>query len=563
MTESQRPQQNRIALNPLYLESEEALLRSLMQSADYGILLSGLDRQDILANQKLGELFACEAQEVVEGEPDSVRQMTHAIVKDPAEFDRRLEETYRDALCTYEDELELATTPPRILRRYTAPVIDLDGNALARIWTFLDISETKRLQAQVEAQLVKRTEDFLTTQGFLLAMNDLFRMLITCKELDELIVGIVKRVAEIAGFGCAGLLMFHPTDLSLKGAICIGGEGVRPMQIDTSFSKLLSKNLKRDRDPGKPKFQFFQDRTDPLLKLFNCEVLGISPLYGHDGLFGLFLLGKGEESHKITLDALHLEQLQALLVQIVLCIEGNRLQSSLHSAMVSLRQTQRKLVEMEKLKTAGTLAASIAHDIRNILATMQMEVQMLPCDTSGLQDHLNRFSALTHRLLAFSRPQVLETELTNLIDILRRVMPMIQGQADIQGVTLSLLLPDVTSLIQADSSQLDHLFVNLSLNALQAMPRGGSLTFRLESDSNWVSVHISDTGCGISPEIMPRLFDPFFTTRANGFGLGLFSCKSIVEEHGGELKVVSELGRGSCFTVQLPANQVRARVEKE
>ena len=93
MAELIKPQQNKIALNPLYLESEEALLRSLMQSTDYGILLSGLDRHDILANQKLGDLFACEAQEVVEGKPDSVREMTHAIVKDPDAFDRRLAET--------------------------------------------------------------------------------------------------------------------------------------------------------------------------------------------------------------------------------------------------------------------------------------------------------------------------------------------------------------------------------------------------------------------------------------------------------------------------------------
>ena len=552
MAELIKPQQNKIAMNPLYLESEEALLRSLMQSTDYGILLSGLDRHDILANQKLGDLFACEAQEVVEGKPDSVREMTHAIVKDPDAFDRRLAETYDDPHCCYEDELELVTNPPRILRRYTAPVIDLDGNPLARIWTFLDISETKRLQAQVEAQLEKRTEDFLATQGFLLAMNDLFRLLITSKKLDELIYSIVKRVREIPGFDSAGLLMFHSREAILEGAICPSEGEIYFRKIETNYSYLLSKTLKRDRDPEKPKFQFFYNKSDPLLKLFKSDKLGISPLYGHDGLFGLFLLGKRREENRAPLDELHLEQLQALLVQIVLCIEGHRLQSSLHDAMVSLRQTQRKMVEMEKLKTAGTLAASIAHDIRNILSTMQMEVQMLPCETGGIQDQLNRFSALTHRLLAFSRPQVLDTEPTNLVEVVQRILPMIQGQAEIQGVIVKLEVPSDTASILADSSQLDHLFVNLCLNALQAMPRGGELTIAIEQQRDWALVHVLDTGSGISPEIMPSLFDPFFTTRATGFGLGLFSCKSIVEEHGGELSVASNLGEGARFTAHFP-----------
>ena len=221
--------------------------------------------------------------------------------------------------------------------------------------------------------------------------------------------------------------------------------------------------------------------------------------------------------------------------------------------MKTLSDTQRRMVEMEKLKTAGTLAASVAHDIRNILSTMQMEVEMLPVETASLRDQLNRFSALTHRLLAYSRPQVLETVPTDIVEALKRVVSMIQGQADIQGVQVILVFPESYPLISADASQLEHLMINLCLNSLQAMPRGGELKLELREKSKWILITVRDTGSGIAPEILPRMFDPFFSTRATGFGLGLFSCKSIVEEHGGELEAESMPERGACFTIRLPA----------
>src|SRR6185369_4979392 len=96
--------------------------------------------------------------------------------------------------------------------------------------------------------------------------------------------------------------------------------------------------------------------------------------------------------------------------------------------------------------------------------------------------------------------------------------------------------------------------VNLCLNALQAMAEaGGTLTLSGSARDGWVEVQVCDTGAGIAPEERDRIFEPFFTRRANGLGLGLFSCKRIVEDHGGELRVASAPGQGACFTVRLPA----------
>ena len=197
-----------------------------------------------------------------------------------------------------------------------------------------------------------------------------------------------------------------------------------------------------------------------------------------------------------------------------------------------------------------------AHDIRNILAAMRMEMETawLPDEMPAeMRDQLNRFSALTHRLLAFSRPGKLEMRPIHLRGIIERVVTLIAGQADINAVRIEVDLPESLPLIAADADQMEHLFVNLCLNAIQAMTlKGGLLHLRGAVTSACLEIHIQDTGVGIEAEVIERVFDAFFTTRATGTGLGLFSSKRIVEEHGGKLTVSSTPGKGAAFTVQLP-----------
>lgn len=556
------PKPNYISLNPQFRENEGALVQSLLEATDYGILLSGLNRQDILANRKLGELFYCEPQAIVENEPEGGRQLAHAVVSDPDDFDRKLVETYSDPLLSYEDELELVTDPPRTLRRFTGPVLDREGEPLARLWTFLDISETKRLQLAIREQLERRTDDYNATQEILEAMNDICRLNLHRHNLDDLIVSILKRVCKITGHDSMGIFIKDPHRDGLDSFVTLKDGAVRKERLSIRFSSCLTQlhcrpKVLGDRHfelfTGGQNFELFTGQIDSLNRLLKCEKFGVAELHSEKGIVGAVAIGFGSESKLNMQDPFRYAQLDSLIDQIAQSLESHRLQADLHAAMKSLSDTQRRMVEMEKLKTAGTLAASVAHDIRNILSTMQMEVELLPVETDSLQDQLNRFSALTHRLLAYSRPQVLETVPTDIVEALKRVVSMIQGQADIQGVQVVIAFPDSYPLISADASQLEHLLINLCLNALQAMPRGGELNLGMSEISNWVLITVSDTGSGIAPEILPRLFDPFFTTRATGFGLGLFSCKSIVEEHGGELEAESIPEKGACFTIRLPA----------
>lgn len=546
------PQLGDIALNPHFRENGEALLRSLLQATDYGILLSGLDRQDILANRRLGELFQCAPDEVVQADPADVRQHARSFVREPERFEEILNETYSDPCCTFEDELALTTDPPRTLRRFTGPVRDRSGQPLGRLWTFLDVTDTKRLQAEVQQQLEARTKDFHATREILHAMNDVCRLASCHVTAAELLAAIAGRLQNLNGFHCNALLLYDNS--SLQGVARRRDSPMQAFSMECVGNDSLFDIVARPTSAPRVRFYTLTIRESILPQLLECPLLLVAPLLAEETVIGLLAFRPDDSAGSVpAAGSLLFTQLESLMDQVAQTLETHRLQSDLQDAMQALKSTQGRLVEMEKLHTAGALAASVAHDIRNILSTMQMEIEMLPVPTDTLRDQLNRFSALTHRLLAFSRPNVLETSPAQVDEIIRRIVPLMSGQAQVYSVELRLDLPDCVPPVAADAGQLEHLFVNLCLNAFQAMAeRGGTLTIAMRPEASWLVITVSDTGSGIAEEVLPRLFDPFFTTRATGFGLGLFSCKRIAEEHGGQIQAVSLPGKGACFTVYLP-----------
>ena len=123
-----------VAVNPRFQQQEATLLNALLQSSDYGVLLSGLDREDILANRRLGELFSVSPQEVVRTDPDAVRAIALSRVRDPQAFETAVTRMYAEPLRSQADEIELLGNPPRFLHRYTAPIFGADGQPVGRLW---------------------------------------------------------------------------------------------------------------------------------------------------------------------------------------------------------------------------------------------------------------------------------------------------------------------------------------------------------------------------------------------------------------------------------------------
>ena len=237
----------------------------------------------------------------------------------------------------------------------------------------------------------------------------------------------------------------------------------------------------------------------------------------------------------------------------------------LDKAENTLSLTQQQLFETEKLSAVGLLAASVAHDIRNLLTPLTIEVSLADQNDpalrseslSAIRRQIDGLALLTHRLLALARPDSLERAPTDLGELTSSILRLVQPQAVMENVQIVCTVSPRLPRVFADSVQMEQVLVNLILNAVQAMRAtgGGMLTLTLDRYKGGARVRIGDTGPGITPQNRKRLFDPFFTTRPDGAGLGLFSCRRIVEAHGGAITVRSKPGQ-TQFTLRLPRTLV-------
>ena len=232
-----------------------------------------------------------------------------------------------------------------------------------------------------------------------------------------------------------------------------------------------------------------------------------------------------------------------------------------------LKELEREKQRAERLASLEALTSGVVHEIRNPLVAIKTFAQLLPIRFDD-EDFRNTFSRVTERelrriedlltrlrTLALASSQPLEPVNVSvaLQDTLETLRPMLEQS----GVRLRRLVDGTPRPILGNASQLEQLFLNLCLNAVEAMPSGGELTLRVaevcEGSTGTLLVEISDTGCGIPEELLATIFDPFFTTKAHGTGLGLAICRSIADVHHARLSASSTLGRpGSTFMIEFP-----------
>ena len=246
--------------------------------------------------------------------------------------------------------------------------------------------------------------------------------------------------------------------------------------------------------------------------------------------------------------------------------------AELSVAYRELRESQEQLIQAEKLTSLGQLAASIAHEVNNpisgILVYTQLLMKKLNSDTltkeqaldylSKMESELTRSGRLIRNLLDFARQTKPSLILLNLNDVIDRSFSLVAHSAQIQHVNVMKELSPTLPEVMADPDQLQQVLTNLMLNAIQAMPEGGTLTLRTSVDSeSTVKIDVQDTGVGISKENMQKLFTPFFTTKkeVKGVGLGLAVAHGIIQRHQGRIQVNSEVGKGSTFTIYLNGYQ--------
>jgi len=231
------------------------------------------------------------------------------------------------------------------------------------------------------------------------------------------------------------------------------------------------------------------------------------------------------------------------------------------------KKLEKQLQRWERLAAVGSMSAKVAHEIKNPLSALSLNLELLEDEVDSYQNvdskeaktlfasissELERLTTLTDEYLQFARLPKQTPELINLSELVPRLIPLMGAELHRRGIRLSLQIPEGLPLLEGEKNQLLQVFINLLRNAEEAMPNGGSVTIAAKQEDSFLQVRVRDTGTGIDPEDLPNIFDPFYTTKDTGTGLGLSFVEQVMREMQGKVTCESEKGKGSTFILYFP-----------
>ncbi|GAF76790.1 unnamed protein product, partial [marine sediment metagenome] len=321
-----------------------------------------------------------------------------------------------------------------------------------------------------------------------------------------------------------------------------------------------------------------KEKTAQLMQLkeemSKMEAEACFPLLGKEELGGILILGKKTSGKPYSKQGLEL--LQTLTNQAAIALDNARLHQEVKNwgkeltrkvkeKTKELRKSQAQLLQSEKLAGIGQLAAGIAHEIRNPLGIIATSLyylnEILPKKKEDIKRHfqimeteINRCESIINNLLEFSRKSTQEIELIDVNQLLNITLSLVEKDLFVKDIKLIKKFHHSPT-IKANMDEMKQVFLNLILNATQAMPRGGKLDIATSISKNKrVKIQVADSGTGISEKHLSKIFDPFFTTKApgEGTGLGLTLVHTIIERWEGTIQVKSQGAEGTIFTIEFP-----------
>jgi len=259
------------------------------------------------------------------------------------------------------------------------------------------------------------------------------------------------------------------------------------------------------------------------------------------------------------MDDIQNEVMSALGAVCAISIRMMDLYQELAQKVEQIEEAHRRLIEQERLAAINLLLASLTHEIKNPLASAYGLVQLLQDGMEATPDTLERLSRglkrakdLVERLLKYSKPTKPRKVVVEAKELIEEPASLVESECKSRKIKLVRRYQE-NIYVLANRRQMSDVFMNLMMNAMEAMPQGGTLTVAVEAaPGGMVCFKVSDTGCGIPEDKLPHIFEPFFTTKKGGTGLGLYNCYNTTKQHNGRVEVDSEAGKGTEFRVYLP-----------
>ncbi len=250
----------------------------------------------------------------------------------------------------------------------------------------------------------------------------------------------------------------------------------------------------------------------------------------------------------------------------VLIDKFNEMEDQLDLHEQELKRKNAELMQAKKLAAIGTLASGVAHELNNPLNNIYLSAQVLAQEAgeacslevkeavSDIVGQTERVKRIVSDLLEFARGRELRLHEIDLIALIEDSYRHVESSRDVSGINFSLTSKTSLVLVSADAGQLEQVFTNLFINAADALQQQGEITVSVEQETDNIVIAVSDTGKGIPAESQEKIFEPFFSTKDKGTGLGLAIVYNIVKKHNGNITVTSEEGKGTTFTLTLPAH---------
>jgi signal transduction histidine kinase len=332
------------------------------------------------------------------------------------------------------------------------------------------------------------------------------------------------------------------------------GEGIAGSVVATGKPVVIQDVLKDDR---------FSDKFDRLTGFKTRSMICVPLILRERPVGALQVMNKRNRAPFRQAD---LELLNSMAQLIAVAMENaklyQRLEERFEMTSQELASTQKKLIRSERLAAMGHLVQGVAHEIRNPVMTIGGFAHRLKRELNHnykyqkyidiILDESGRLERLVREVRDFSEIQSASLQLDSMEPAIHEVLQIFEPLAENRHVKISVEIANDLPRISMDSSQLVIAMSNIMENALEAMPKGGNLTLLAIRDDQHLTISFKDTGVGINPEQLDALYDPFVTSKTRGAGLGLTMVYQIVMNHHGEIKISSELDRGTVVTIQLP-----------